>query len=90
MKMLFAMAALATLLTSPALAQYGVWPGPYGGYTYRAYAYPYQAFAQENYGFRRSLNGSFDVYDPRGRYVGSDPDPRIRSTLARDPPTTSD
>lgn len=52
---------------------------------------PYRAYAEEirpyagyynYYGVRR--NG-FVVYDTRGRYVGSDPDPRIRSTLAHDP-----
>lgn len=32
---------------------------------------------------RRSLNPAHDVY-VNGRYVGSDPDPRIRSQLARD------
>jgi hypothetical protein len=81
MKMVVATAALATLLTSPALAQNGVRP-------YRAYAYPYAAFAQDYYkgGFRRSLNRSLSVYNTRGRYVGSDPDPRIRFMLAHDPP----
>jgi hypothetical protein len=34
---------------------------------------------------RRSSNRAFDVYDTSGRYVGSDPDPFIRSQLARDP-----
>jgi len=32
---------------------------------------------------QRSLNPAHDVY-VNGRYVGSDPDPRIRSQLARD------
>lgn len=31
-----------------------------------------------------STNPSNDVYDTRGWYVGSDPDPTIRSMLARD------
>jgi hypothetical protein len=34
---------------------------------------------------RHSSNPAFDVYDTRGRYLGSDPDPFIRSQLARDP-----
>ena len=34
---------------------------------------------------RHSSNPAFDVYDTSGRYVGSDPDPFIRSQLARDP-----
>ncbi len=34
---------------------------------------------------RRSVNPSNDVYDIHGQYVGSDPDPTIRSQLASDP-----
>ena len=34
---------------------------------------------------RRSANPSNDVYDIHGQYVGSDPDPTIRSQLANDP-----
>ena len=34
---------------------------------------------------RHSSNPAFDVYDGRGNYVGSDPDPRIRMELLRDP-----
>jgi Ni/Co efflux regulator RcnB len=34
---------------------------------------------------RRSVNPSNDVYDIHGQYVGSDPDPTIRSQLANDP-----
>jgi Ni/Co efflux regulator RcnB len=34
---------------------------------------------------RRSANSSNDVYDIHGQYVGSDPDPTIRSQLANDP-----
>ena len=38
----------------------------------------------------RSSNRAFDVYDTRGRYVGSDPDPFIRFDLARNPPNVGD
>jgi len=82
MKMLVATAALATLLTSPALAQYSVWQGG----PYRSYNYPYRAFAQGYYGFRGSPYRGFNVYDTNGRYLGADPDPRIRHMLAHDPP----
>ena len=34
---------------------------------------------------RPSSNPAFGVYDTSGHYVGSDPDPFIRSQLARDP-----
>jgi hypothetical protein len=36
--------------------------------------------APKNY----SNNPAYDVYDTRGKYVGSDPDPTIRSMLLRD------
>ena len=32
-----------------------------------------------------SANPAFDVYDTRGWYLGSDPDPNVRSMIARDP-----
>jgi len=35
---------------------------------------------------RHSSNPAFDVYDIRGRYIGSDPDPTVRAQLQRDPP----
>jgi hypothetical protein len=34
---------------------------------------------------RHSSSPAFDVYNTRGHYIGSDPDPFIRSQLARDP-----
>jgi hypothetical protein len=70
---------------------------PYRAYAfpYRAYASPYRAYAFRpylpNHGYYiyppdnhpHSPNPAWDVYDTRGRYVGSDPDPFIRSYLAR-------
>jgi hypothetical protein len=80
MKIVIATLAFAALLTSPALAQYqyGAWRSPY----YGAYAQQFGPYARY-YGARRT---PFDVYDTRGYYVGSDPDTRIRDSLARDPP----
>jgi len=112
MKTLLATAALVTLVSSSAHAQYGPWQGYYGAYAqvppYRAYARvaPYRAYAQvppyaayygayAQYPYFRTpgnynLYGNpapypFSVYDVRGRYIGSDPDPRVRDQLARDP-----
>jgi len=34
---------------------------------------------------RHSSNPAYDVYDTRGWYIGSDPDPTIRSMMAMDP-----
>jgi hypothetical protein len=33
---------------------------------------------------QHSLNSAWDVYDIRGGYLGSDPDPRVRDALSRD------
>ena len=83
MKIAIATLTFAALFTSPALGQYqyGAWQSP----SYRAYAQqvsPYAAYSRY-YGVLRS---PYNVYDTRGHYVGSDPDPRIRSMLALDPP----
>ena len=88
MKMIVATLTFATLVTSPALAQYGspaqydVWRSPY-----RAYAQQFGPYADYSryYGYQYS---PYNVYDTRGRYIGSDPDPRVRSDLARDPPNS--
>jgi len=83
MKLLVATVALATLITSPAFAQYGVWRG-----TYRAYATPYQAFSNPYRAYASPYYVSrspFAVYDLSGHYIGQDPDARVRSQLARDP-----
>jgi hypothetical protein len=112
MKLLLATAALATLVSSSAHAQYGNWRGDYRAYAqvppyaaYRSYGFNrayaqvppyaayYGAYAQAPYfstpGFY-DLYGQrspypYSVYDVRGQYIGSDPDPRVRSQLARDP-----
>jgi hypothetical protein len=43
------------------------------------------AAAYPNVRTRHANQGSNDVYDVRGRYVGSDPDATVRNQLARDP-----
>ena len=43
------------------------------------------AAAYPNVRTQRPNHGSNDVYDTRGHYVGTDPDPTIRNQLARDP-----
>jgi hypothetical protein len=78
MKIFFATVTFATLLAFPALAQYGTWQRPYRAY---AQAYPPYAYAPPY----NSYAARFAVFSTRGRYLGSDPDPRIRSSLAHDP-----
>jgi len=81
MKTLLAIVALATLLSSSADAQYGARRG------YRAYAQvpPYY----RSYGFYdlygRASPYPYSVYSTNGRYIGSDPDPRVRHQLRHDP-----
>jgi hypothetical protein len=74
MKMLLAAVGVAAVVASPALAQtIGPWQRTQSGYPY---IYPPDNRAH-------SANPRDDVYDTRGRYVGSDPDPFIRDQLAR-------
>jgi len=93
MKKLFATvslaAGLAAIVASPALAQNGTHRhsrDPYAASNpFAAYAAPYNNGSSYRQAQRPSARGSNDVYDVRGHYVGSDPDPFIRSQLARDP-----
>ena len=86
MKMLITTVALAAVLATPALSQ----TRRNQSRTYDPYAYArdlngnpsdYQSQARA----RRSLESRNDVYDQRGAYVGSDPDPLVRDQLRRDP-----
>jgi hypothetical protein len=97
MKILLTTVALATLVSSSAHAQYGNGRGYYGAYaqvppyaayrSYGAYAQvpPYAAY--RSYGANGSYGSPYpySVYGVRGEYIGSDPDPRVRNQLARDP-----
>jgi hypothetical protein len=94
MRILLATIALATLMSSSAQAQYGNWQGYYGAYAqngnWRGY---YGAYAQvpppyyPSYGSYGSYGNRspYSVYNNRGQYIGSDPDPRVRDQLRRDP-----
>ena len=72
-----------------AYAQVRPYAAYYGAYAQvPPYAAYYGAYAQtpgfyDLYGRRSPY--PFSVYDTRGVYVGSDPDPRVRNQLARDP-----
>jgi len=99
MRILLSTVALATLLSSSADAQYGVGRGYYRAYAqvppyaaYRSNGF-YRAYARAPYyrtpGFYdlygRLSPYPYSVYDIRGQYIGSDPDPRVRSQLRHDP-----
>jgi hypothetical protein len=74
--MLFAAAAFAAAFASPALASTSSHPAHAFVPNHGMYIYP-----PDNH--PHSDNPAWDVYDTRGRYVGSDPDPFIRDMLAR-------
>jgi hypothetical protein len=81
MKMILASAVLAAAIASPAVAQtarhYHPYPPAQSTPNGRGeYIYPPDNHAH-------SANPANDVYDVRGRYIGSDPDPFIRDSLAR-------
>ena len=77
-------AAVAAVIASPALAQNGKHRHSRDAYAasspYASYAAPYGSYRAQ----RPSARG-YSVYDTRGQYVGSDPDPTVRSQLAHDP-----
>src|SRR5215467_2656860 len=88
MKTLLATVALATLLSSSADAQYGARRGYYRSYAqvppyYRSYGSYGSYGSYDLYGIPSPY--PFSVYSVRGRYIGSDPDPRVRNQLAHDP-----
>jgi hypothetical protein len=80
MKTLIAAVALATVIASPAFAQT----------TQRVRVNPERQYVQPNPPRNSAARSSYDVYDNRGQYIGSDPDPRVRDELSQDPPNYSD
>jgi hypothetical protein len=79
MKTLLATAALVALIASPVLAQ-----SVDRQTTVRSNrTMPASQFSRTD-GQRHSTNPAHDVYDAAGRYVGSDPDPRVRQNLVND------
>jgi len=83
--MLFTTVALSVALATPALAQTAD-RAPH----YQPRASDYNAYARDrdvrvNPRAGNSINRRNDVYNQRGNYVGSDPDPRIRDQMRHDP-----
>ena len=84
MKMRITVVALAAVLATPALAQTAQnQPRDPSAYTREQNGNPseYQSRARVH----PSTSQRNDVYDVRGRYVGSDPDAQVRSQLQQDP-----
>jgi len=91
MKTFIATIALASTLAVPAMAQtYDQGPRQPQRLTQQQWIGPApdQAYAYtrviQTYPRAHSPNPAFDVYNAEGRYVGSDPDPRVRSVMRND------
>jgi Flp pilus assembly protein TadD len=84
MKTLLSTVALIALVATPVLAQ------TKDRVQQRTRAEAPQTHTTQAQQQRRSANPANDVYDVRGQYVGSDPDPTIRAQLANDPTQAGD
>jgi len=84
MKQLLTTVALVALVATPVLAQ------TKDRAQQRVRAEAQQTHATQVQQQRRTANRTTDVYDVRGQYVGTDPDPSIRAQLANDPAQAGD
>ena len=73
---------LVAMIASPALAATK-------HRAHRAQAQAPQSY-QDQLQAQRSYGSASSVYSIRGKYVGTDPDPTIRSQMANDPTQTGD
>jgi hypothetical protein len=86
MKTMFVASALIASMAVPAFAQTPDCAGQHGSYgVSRNYSGASAAYASRSTGAKRHVTRSRNVYSTRGRYIGSDPDPRVRDQLRRDP-----
>jgi hypothetical protein len=81
MKTIVALAAFVAATATPALAQAPKRPATHHT---NVVVHPDQN-AQDSYGANAYGADSNAVYDSEGHYVGSDPDPRVRTEMRRDP-----
>jgi hypothetical protein len=86
MKTLIATVALTAALATPTIAQTRYQVRPYDQSIYGRDMSGYESWGFYN----RSRDGRMitrrgNVYDQRGNYVGTDPDPIVRDQLRRDP-----
>jgi hypothetical protein len=84
MRVILAAVITTSLITAPAAAQYVVAPGcstPSKKHVKSKRTKATASYAQQYRGSPYSTNPAYDVY-VNGEYVGSDPDPRVRATLA--------
>jgi len=88
MKAIFVATALIAGMSLPANAQTCENMGSLVSYNVsRNYTGAYASYASrpaKRSTTKRHINRSRNVYSTRGRYIGSDPDPRVRDQLRRD------
>jgi hypothetical protein len=84
MNKLLAAAALAAVIATPALAQYGGQSVDQLPRQYQSGQPSHVTGSGRHVVHGHSANPANDVYDTEGRYVGSDPDPLVRDELSRD------
>jgi len=86
MRTLIATVALTAALATPSLAQTRYQVRPYDQSIYGRDLGSYGSNgAYTRFRDGRMINRRGDVYDQRGNYIGSDPDPAVRDQLRRDP-----
>ena len=87
MRTLITTLAVTVALATPALSQTRNQVRPYDPSVYGRdlNSYGYANGNINRFRDQRSVNRRSDVYDQRGGYVGSDPDPIVRDQLRRDP-----
>ena len=86
MRTLITTLAVTAALATPALSQTRSQVRPYDPSVYGRDLSGYGSYGAYNqFRDQRSLNRRNDVYDQHGNYIGSDPDPRVRDQLRRDP-----
>jgi hypothetical protein len=89
MKTLLTTAALAVVIATPALSQTVPQRNDraFDPYAYASAPDPYARAYNQQRRFQQgsTINRSDSVYDTSGKYIGSDPDPRVRAQLSNDP-----
>jgi hypothetical protein len=87
MKTLIVTLALTAALATPAIAQTRYQVRPYDQSISGRDMSGYGSWGTYNTRFRdgRMIDRRGNVYDERGYYIGSDPDPVVRDQLRRDP-----
>jgi hypothetical protein len=85
MKTLIATLAVTAALATPTFAQTRNQVRPYDESIYGRDLNAYGSAGTNRSRDGRMIDRRSNVYDQRGNYVGSDPDPTIRDQLRRDP-----